>query len=169
MSIHVDPSGEHISNAPIEFTYFLQKHIILPEKSVRADVFVNLMKIDYLSSLKELRYHYKMFGSMDKEIEDTIVSLNEYNKVDCNKRLQKEHSYITSTPYERTLENADKSLNFSVSVIEKDYSYSQITIKSEPGEEWGKINSDKRKAIRPKPKTSKKIAKIKLNRKKCAQ
>lgn len=30
-----DPSGNHISSAPVEFIVFLQKHILLPQKTVR--------------------------------------------------------------------------------------------------------------------------------------
>lgn len=134
MGIHVDPSGEHISNAPIEFSYFLQKHIILPQKSVRPDVFVKIMRIDYLSSLKELRYYYKMFGSVDKEIENIIiVSKEELNEKDDNSRIIKEHSYICSTPNEK---KQDSTLNISVEIIAKEHSYSQLSenTKTEPEE-----------------------------------
>lgn len=165
MGIHVDPTGEHISNAPVEFSYFLQKHIILQEKSVRADVFVKIMRIDYLSSLKELRYNYNMFGSVSEEIEVILTSsVNDLNEEVNNKRLKKEHSYTTSTPIDKKglsdevdkkhhsytcLTPMDKK-DLSVEIINKEHCYSISPLNIEPVEEWNKKNVKKQKLIKPK-------------------
>ncbi|KAI8122377.1 hypothetical protein CVS40_6870 [Lucilia cuprina] len=150
MGIHVDPSGEHISNAPVEFAFFMQKK-----------------KIIMFSSLKEWRYRYKMFGSTNDEIEDLIqLSLNDLNKANESSRINKEHSYLSSTPIDK------KEICFidsSVEIIEKEHSYSltDTTAKTEPEETWGKVDIIKRKLIKPTKmhasQIEKKIAKVREN------
>lgn len=160
MGIHVDSSGEHVSNAPVEFAYFLQKHIILPQKSVRADVFVKVMRIDYLSSLKELRYNYKMFGPISEEIEDILASsFDNLNGKEKNVTVKKEHSYVSSTPIDNK--------NTSLEIVESDHSYIKTVSYTEPVEEWKKKDFKKRANIRPKIMLASKASKkISLNKRK---
>lgn len=65
---------------------FLQKHILLSQKTVRPGYFIKVTRADNLSTLKEIRYEYKMFGKLSEQINDGIsqalVDINEISKND---------------------------------------------------------------------------------------
>ncbi|KNC28917.1 hypothetical protein FF38_09680 [Lucilia cuprina] len=73
MGILIDPSGDHISNAPAEYTFYLQKHIFLDDKSLRPWDFIKIDRKDAASSLKELRYKYNMFDVQQKDAPKSTI------------------------------------------------------------------------------------------------
>lgn len=119
MGYFVDSSGDHVSNAPVEYGFYLQKQILLSVKSVRPGFFIKVTRKDYLATLKEIRYRYNMFDETDLNVGDSmILDENEIDEVNEIIRIDKEHSYSE--------------------IIE--------CLKDEE-EMWGKKNERKRKAI----------------------